>query len=601
MAYEDFFGFKEAPFRLSPDPDYYFPSGMHGEALQNLIYSIRAGEGFVQITGNPGTGKTLILRMLLKQIGSSVHTALILYTKIAAKELFRVILEDLGIDSDQMENKSQGDLLRFFRKFLLEEAEKGIPTVIIIDEAQNLPNDVLEELRLLSNLETEKKKLLQIILVGQLELEEKLECPDLKQLHQRITIRYRLQPLSESDTVAYIKHRLQIAGNTKKVRFPSKVIKKIYKLSGGVPRLINIICERALMAAFVQTKNIIETGHVKKAIESISGEQDARSIPAKLRNIAIFLMLAVLISGGVYLFPSIEHSFEKFFHPQKEIVSDCAQNDVVKKVVSSDSKSNKTVPPSSNDIQPSKQKSPVDAFYFSSNMFFISVDRDEKKARVLRQDETSLNSEKEFFCDWPLTDGLFILSNDNSKHKFIFSQDLLFDSVSYDEAALNLWNEAGEFVIGNTIPVFAYSSKKETDLSFMREKAYEVKEVVNSWANAWKNMDIDEYMTFYKKGHILFCAINQKPKLYSWERIYEIKKKVFLKTDFIDLHISDPVCTIIPNNPKEAIAIFHQKYKSSIFSDEGIKALYFRLIDDSEGNSSWKIISRLWMPQNKNP
>jgi general secretion pathway protein A len=171
MAYEKFFGLKETPFRLTPDPDYYFPSDVHKEALQTLLYSIRAGEGFVQITGHPGTGKTLILRTILRQLGDEVTTALILNPRLSPEDLLRVILEDLGLDPFQIEGKTREEHLRYFRDFLLGKAQEGQKIVVIIDEAQNLPSETMEELRLLSNLETEKEKLLQIILVGQVELE----------------------------------------------------------------------------------------------------------------------------------------------------------------------------------------------------------------------------------------------------------------------------------------------------------------------------------------------------------------------------------------------------------------------------------------------
>ena len=163
---------------------------------------------------------------------------------------------------------------------LLDLAQRGLNTVLIIDEAQNLPNDTLEELRLLSNLETEKKKLLQIILVGQIELEQKLKAPELRQLDQRITIRYRLKPLSRTDTIAYINHRLSIAGGKDTAQFSPRVLKEVYRVSSGIPRLINIICERALMAAFVDGKSTIERAHLKKAMDSITGEK----LPQGSRN-----------------------------------------------------------------------------------------------------------------------------------------------------------------------------------------------------------------------------------------------------------------------------------------------------------------------------
>lgn len=295
MAYENFFGLKDAPFRLTPDPAYFFPSDVHKEALQTLLYSIRAGEGFVQITGDPGTGKTLILRTILRQLGDEVTTALILDPRLSPQELLRVILEDLGLDPAPMQNQPKEALLRFFRDFLLAKAQKGVKTVVIVDESQTLPKETLEELRLLSNLETDKEKLLQIILVGQVELEEKLLSPDLRQLSQRITIRYRLKPLSKQDTIAYIYHRLSIAGGVEQVRFSPRVLNSIHKFSKGIPRLINILCERSLMAAFVEGKKTIEMTQVKKAIESIMGEEEMIPVRPLMRPVTVMLLALLLI------------------------------------------------------------------------------------------------------------------------------------------------------------------------------------------------------------------------------------------------------------------------------------------------------------------
>ncbi|MFH1090850.1 MAG: AAA family ATPase, partial [Pseudomonadota bacterium] len=305
MDYEQFFGLSDTPFRLTPDPDYFFASDIHNEALQTLLFAVRGREGFIQITGDPGLGKTLTLRTLLKQLGGEVTTALILNPRLSPEELLKVILEDLGLSPIKMEEKSKEELLRFFREILLEKAQKGINTVLIIDEAQNLPNETLEELRLLSNLETEKKKLLQIILVGQLELEEKLKTPGLRQLDQRITIRFRLKPLSKADTIAYINHRLRIAGGKDNLTFSPRVLKEVYRVTGGVPRLINISCERALMAAFVDGQTTIEKQHFRKAMASIVGEK-----PIKRRRAAAFssrssivllsLLLLVAVAGVVF-------------------------------------------------------------------------------------------------------------------------------------------------------------------------------------------------------------------------------------------------------------------------------------------------------------
>lgn len=304
MDYKQFFGLKEHPFRLTPDPDFFFPSDSHREALETLLYSIRSGEGFVQITGIPGTGKTLLLRTILRELGKDISTALILNPKLSPSELLRVILEDLGLDLSLMENKPKETLIRYFREFLLERANNGIKTIIIIDEAQNLPSETMEELRLLSNLETDKEKLLQIILVGQLELEEKLKSPDLKQLHQRITIRYRLKYLSREDTGAYIYHRLRIAAGgsgAENIHFPPSVLKYIHNFSAGTPRLINIICERSLMSAFVEGKKTIERKHAKKAVESIRGDEEIKPLrePVKPYQVALFALVLIAVTAFI--------------------------------------------------------------------------------------------------------------------------------------------------------------------------------------------------------------------------------------------------------------------------------------------------------------
>ncbi len=304
MDYKQFFGLKEHPFRLTPDPDFFFPSDSHREALETLLYSIKSGEGFVQITGIPGTGKTLLLRTILRELGKDISTALILNPMLSPPELLRVILEDLGIDLSIMDNKPKETLIRYFRDFLLTRANKGIKTIIIIDEAQNLPKETMEELRLLSNLETDKEKLLQIILVGQLELEEKLLSPELKQLHQRITIRYRLKYLTKEDTGAYIYHRLRIAAGgsgAENIQFPPSVLKYIHNFSAGTPRLINIICERSLMSAYVEGKKTIEKKHAKKAVESIRGDEEIKPIrePVKLYKIAVFAILLIALTAVI--------------------------------------------------------------------------------------------------------------------------------------------------------------------------------------------------------------------------------------------------------------------------------------------------------------
>ena len=267
--YEQYFGLKEKPFSLTPDPRFLFLSADHRGALDHLLYGIQRREGFLAITGDIGTGKTTICRVLLERLDPGVQTALILNPLLNEREILSAILEDFGITyPGQPPRKTLIDLLNLF---LLDQAKSGGAAIVIIDEAQNLAPNVLEQIRILSNLETDQQKLLQIILVGQRELREKLESKALRQLNQRISIRYHLAPLSAEETVRYIEHRLTVAGARGGIDFTPGAYQAIYHFSRGVPRLINLIADRALLAGYVAGSSYITKEMVSEGRQSIDG------------------------------------------------------------------------------------------------------------------------------------------------------------------------------------------------------------------------------------------------------------------------------------------------------------------------------------------
>ncbi|RDX36085.1 AAA family ATPase [Kangiella sp. HD9-110m-PIT-SAG07] len=268
--YNEFFGFKSSPFTIAPDPRFLFMSERHRDALAHLLYGIGFGGGFVMLTGEVGTGKTTVCRCLLEQLSNDVRLAYILNPKLDAIELMATMCDELGIQYQPGERslKAFTDLLR---DYLLNNHEQGLNTVLMIDEAQNLSVEVMEQIRLLTNLETNDKKLLQIILIGQPELQELLAKKELRQLAQRITARYHLKPLSLNETASYVEHRLRIAGLQRPLFKPSAV-KKIHQSSGGIPRLINVISDRSLLGAFVEKKNTVTEAVVKRAIPEVLGE-----------------------------------------------------------------------------------------------------------------------------------------------------------------------------------------------------------------------------------------------------------------------------------------------------------------------------------------
>ena len=296
--YLEHFNLTERPFSITPDPRFLYMSARHREALAHLLYGLGDGGGFVQLTGEVGTGKTTICRCLLEQIPDNVDLALVLNPKVTAIELIATVCDELGVSYDE-KDVSVKSLTDVLNRYLLDAYARGRHTVLIIDEAQNLSADVLEQVRLLTNLETSTQKLLQIILIGQPELRTLLAREDMRQLAQRVTARYHLKPISREETSAYIKHRLQICGTSQPV-FNKRAVDRIQHLSGGIPRLINVLCDRSMLGAYVEGKKQVDTRVVKKAaheVLALDGEEQVRSnrLPVLLAALLVLLVIGAAL------------------------------------------------------------------------------------------------------------------------------------------------------------------------------------------------------------------------------------------------------------------------------------------------------------------
>jgi general secretion pathway protein A len=273
--YEEYYGFAEKPFSLTPDPKFLFKSESHASGFDLLQYAIRRREGFVVITGDIGTGKTTLCRALLEQIDRNTFTALVLNPFLSEEDLLKLILQDFGVVTREdvkrgrLSNVSKQELIETIYDFLLSLLPLRAGAVLIIDEAQNLPIPLLEQIRILSNLETDKEKLLQIVLVGQLNLNPLLKGPQMRQLDQRVSIRYQLRPLSRDELAAYVSHRLIIAGGPASVTFQPKALDIMHDRTQGIPRLINLVCDRSLLAAYSARTNRISADTVFHAAESL--------------------------------------------------------------------------------------------------------------------------------------------------------------------------------------------------------------------------------------------------------------------------------------------------------------------------------------------
>ncbi len=295
--YESFFALKEKPFALTPNPRFLFLSKTHNEVYAHLIYGIESRAGFVEVTGEVGTGKTTILRTLLSHLDESKYrVAFIFNPKLTAFELLRNINREFGVDDAGASNP---DLIHALNAFLLAENEAGRTPILVIDEAQNLSGEVLEQIRLLSNLETEDDKLIQVILVGQPELRHHLSDHSLRQLNQRIAVRYQLRPLNREETASYILHRLNIAGRPDGNLFSAAALKRVFACSGGIPRRVNLICDRSLLTAYSEERGVVSARDVNQAVKELAGmgegAQSNFEMPWKALTFAAVAVLVMLI------------------------------------------------------------------------------------------------------------------------------------------------------------------------------------------------------------------------------------------------------------------------------------------------------------------
>ncbi|MEO8155612.1 MAG: AAA family ATPase [Rhizobacter sp.] len=312
--YAKFFGLRQEPFSIAPDPRYLFMSERHREALAHLLYGLRGGGGFVLLTGEIGAGKTTVCRCFLEQIPKRCNVAYIFNPKLTVIELLKTVCDEFRIPLDpQHQAETVKEYLDPINEFLLKTHAVGQNNVLIIDEAQNLSPDVLEQLRLLTNLETSERKLLQIILIGQPELREMLLRPELEQLAQRVTARYHLKALSEAETSQYIRHRLGVAGLSGVVPFERSARKRVHRLSRGVPRRINLLCDRSLLGAYAEGRSRVDRDTVDKAAIEVFGESEPAVPASRLTRVAVLASAAGLLLGAA-LFGIVSRATEGASH-----------------------------------------------------------------------------------------------------------------------------------------------------------------------------------------------------------------------------------------------------------------------------------------------
>lgn len=328
--YTKFYGLIEKPFEITPDPRFLYLSENHKEALAYLTYAVRERKGFTVITGEVGTGKTTLVQTLLSRLDGNTRTAYLFNPKLGSTDFLHYICEDLGIKGQK---RSKGQYLASLHNFLMSCYARNENVVLIIDEAHTLDPKLLEEVRLLTNLETPKSKLLQVVLMGQPELNEILNCPQFRQLKQRISLRYHMQPLNKEETREYIKKRMRMAGTVDPDIFTPKAVKVIYKYSKGIPRLINIVCDNALLAGYAADQKVIGKSIVREVINHLEGVY----LQKKPKRFILFIVIIIVlfIFGTSYLlwkgyFLNAKWEIMEWMQAIKKVVERVYQNILMK-------------------------------------------------------------------------------------------------------------------------------------------------------------------------------------------------------------------------------------------------------------------------------
>jgi general secretion pathway protein A len=265
--YHEHYGFVRSPFEMTPDPAFLVLGDTHREGLATLVYAVRSRKGFVLLTGEVGTGKTMLLHSLLSQLDRETSAAFIFNPRLEPLDFFKMLFEEFGIEQAC---HTKAEYLLALNRFLIERLERDLPTLLIVDEAQNLSPEMLEEIRLLSNLETSTSKLLQIMLVGQPELADMLAKPELRQLRQRIVLRHKLRPFTEDEMNHYVDERLRLAGYTGKALFKNAALRELYRVTGGIPRLINVVCDGALLIGYGREHATLDAGVIREVADDLS-------------------------------------------------------------------------------------------------------------------------------------------------------------------------------------------------------------------------------------------------------------------------------------------------------------------------------------------
>jgi len=607
------FGLSCKPFENTPDPSFLFLSEQHREVLAALDYGIDSAKGFVLVAGDVGTGKTTLIHALLKKLDPAYLVLNIINPRLIFNDLINILLKRLGIESQGKDNL---EIVEAIQQKLESLDNNKNRVVLIIDEAHLLSPESYEAIRLLSNIESEKRKLIQIILAGQIEIYNKLQEDSLKPLQQRLVINRTLEALDKKETQDYISHRLRLAGRESRL-FDKKATLLIWKRSRGIPRLINQICDNALLIGYAMKADTIGAGIIEEVINDMDSgyAAPAESFFPPLQKIKwVFSGLAAALLIGyisaklaVSNIPAHENLKEKkniaLYKPEAapEIppLPYYKANNQEPKIQEALPEIRSEQNSSAADNQKEAKKRIKPGIYAPAGIYFITISSDQKKGTF--QEGVNGHSSrilKEFYYKGGLHDGLYVLGKNRRGEGFIFDYQAFLKGRPYSIPS-GMWDELPGYISQPMLLVCVGPSASE--ISASAENVLEISRSVGLWAEAWSSMNITKLMSCYADVITTFYTNMKKPIVYSLDELCKQKNAVFKKNRSISLQISEPLCALNPVSPQTGIAIFYQEYKSSVYHDKGVKILYFGRADRPEGKNSWNIFARLWLPVSEEP
>jgi general secretion pathway protein A len=569
MDYETFFGLNTTPFRLSPDPQFFYPSHVHDLAIQTLQAAIQDRAGHILLTGATGSGKTITIRAILHQVRGQAVLIPIFNPHLSPDEIMALIFSALpgAVASGKKQSKNKLPLI----KGLVEaRAQAGEKTVLLIDDAHLLTDKGWELLVKLSEFNGPEGPHIQMIMSGKPDLEKALSAKGREALDNLATVRFQLTGLSPEESEAYVHHRLKTAGANGETIFEPDALKEIHTLTRGVPRLINVLCERALMAAFADNRQEVAPPHLTRAVASLPGEEAADfcteppKVPAKesmgrSRLLALFGVLTLV--AGVYFYISRPEP-----PPQKPVETKPAppRAGVIRGFVQKPPEPPK--PPTGemlSQASPLVPTLPRAALTLPPKGQVMAVILEEEKAYLWEGQKTGMPLLKaELAWPDPPPEGLYIMGQYGAKRQVFFSYTL--DKQGRILDLPGLWNEAADLVTGDVVPVVVRSKNRPVSPEDA-DRAAEIRALVRQWVDAWKNKDLEKYVGLYGEIFTSYDDIVQDPKIYMRNEFTQVKKKVFGRSGDIRLDVTPPVCVLDPHDTRLAIAVFKQTYISDVF------------------------------------